>query len=158
MKNKNQKGITLMEVVIGASIVVLIFSGIVSVFNFYLRRSINTTDNVKAEILAEEGLEALRIIRDGGFSSLSNLSKNADYYLEFNGNTYLSTTTEELIDNTFYRKFRLYEVYRDGNLNIAPNGTLDADIVKASIFVSWYENDATTTRELSTYFANIFEI
>lgn len=156
--DKTKKGAGLIEVVIASGIVMLLFSGIVSVFNFYLRRSINTTDNVKAEILSEEGLEALRVVRDSGFSNISSLSRNTDHYLEFNGSTFVSTTTAEIVDEVFYRKFRVYDVYRDASLNISESGTLDSDIIKCTVFVSWLENGATTTRELSTYLGNVLEI
>lgn len=157
MKSKKQ-GIGLIEVVIVSALSLVIFSGLVSVFNFYIKKSVSLTDNIKAEFLAVEGLEALRALRDADFASLSALPRDTDRYLYWNGATWLSTTTPETIDSVFSRKFRVFDVYRDVNSNISSSGTLDANILRAEVSVIWTDNATTSTRVISSYLGNVFEI
>jgi hypothetical protein len=155
---KNAKGISLVEVVIGSAIVLVIFSGLVSVFNFYFKHSINLTDNIKAEFLVEEGMEALRSMRDADFLLLSSLSGVGQRHLEWSGTAWIASSTPEIIDGIFHRDFVIESVHRDAFFDIASAGDIDEHTLKATVFVSWLENGATTTRSLETYFGNIFEI
>jgi hypothetical protein len=154
---KNSGGVGLVEVVIGASIVVLIFSGIVSVFNFYYRHSVNLTDNIKAEFLLEEGLEALRTIRDENFNHLKVLSPETSHWLFFTGTKWQATSSPVLIDSIYDRSFTTSPVYRDAGGALSSAGELDEDMLLVSVSISWSENTATTTRIISTYLANVFE-
>jgi len=152
---KKNIGVGLIEVVIVSSLVLVIFSGLMSVFNFYIKKSVTLTDNIKAEFLAEEALEALRVLRDGDFANLSSLPRDTYRYLYWNGTGWLATSTPEVIDGIFTRKFKVFDVYRDGAGNIAPAGTLDAEILLAETSVIWQDNQATSTRTISTYLSNV---
>lgn len=147
-----------MEVVIVSGLVLVIFSGIASVFNFHIKKSVSLTDNIKAEFLATEGLEALRTIRDAGYANISALPRDTDRYLYWNGAAWTATTAPELIDSVFARKFRVFDVYRNGSGDISASGTLDTNILKAEITVVWADNATTSERVISTYLGNVFEI
>lgn len=153
--NSDRRGIGLIEAVIASALVTLIFSGLIAVFNFYLKNSVNLTDNIKSEFLAKEALEALRSIRDEDYALLSSLIRGNDYYLYFNGTKWTSTTTPQYVDN-FDRRIKVYDVLRDGAGNIAVAGTPDPDTLLLTTTVAWQEKGATTTREISTYLGNIF--
>ena len=67
MKQNNifsRKGFSLVEVVVGAAIMLLIVFGVVSTYLFYLRISISNPLRVKATLMAEEGIEVLKFLRD----------------------------------------------------------------------------------------------
>lgn len=155
---RSNKGIGLIEVVIGAALVFIIFSGIISVFNFYLKDSVSVTDNIKAEFLAVEGLEALRSIRDNGFSGIASLPRDTDIYLAFDGVRWFATTTPEIIDSVYARSFQISDVYRDSFGAIVSSGTLDSDIILGVVRVSWSDKGSVSERYLSTYLTNALEI
>jgi hypothetical protein len=158
MNVKKDKGIGLVEVVIVSGLVLVIFSGLASVFNFYIKKSVSLTDNIKAEFLATEGLEALRTIRDSSYASLGTLPRDTDRYLYWNGAVWVATTTPELVDGIFERRFRIFDVYRNVSGDIAVSGTLDANILKTEVEVSWMDSATTSKRVISNYLGNVFEI
>jgi len=155
-KNK-QKGFGLLEIIIGLAAISFSLFGILSVSQVSLQIINNDTQKLKADFLAEEGMEAVRILRDFSWNNnIKPLTPDNDYYLYFNGNTWQSTTTPVYIDG-FERKFVLSDVYRDGNDDIASGGNLDPDTKKITIFVSWQRRNSTTTDIISTYLTNLFK-
>jgi len=155
-KNK-QKGFTLLEVVIGLGILSFIIFGLFSVSQISLRIINASTRKTQAIFLMEEGLEAVKVLRglswEGNIKSLSN---GTNYYLSFSNNIWQSTTTPVFVDG-FERKFVSENVYRDTNDDIAAGGNLDSGTKKITVFVSWPEENGTTTKSISTYIANIFK-
>jgi Tfp pilus assembly protein PilV len=157
-KNKtSSSGFGLIEVVIGAAIISISLFGIVSLFGKSIQISREIGKKVQAGFLLEEGAEAVRIMRDSSWSNISTLNNSTDYYLVFANGTWATSTVNTFIDGKFERKFTLSDVYRDGNDDIAPSGTLDTGIKKVNISVSWFGKNATTTESVSLYLANIFE-
>ena len=160
MHDTHMRGFTLIEVVVASAICLTIVVGIVGAFVGTLRVSANSTARVQAAFLEEEGLEALRILRDNGWTSnIASLTSGTTYYLTYDSAalTWKATTTRASIDSTFYRTFVLSDVYRDGSKNIVSSGgTLDSAIKKCTVSVAWQDRNATTTRSLSTYLTNIF--
>jgi hypothetical protein len=154
----SKKGIGLIEVVVGAALILVLFSGIISAFNFYLKGAVSLTDNIKAEFLAVEGVEALRSIRDDGFGSFSGIPRATNNYISFNGSKWQSTTTPEIIDGVYSRSFQVRDVMRDGSGQIAPSGTIDPDTLLVEVRVSWADRGKNTERILSTYLTNAVEI
>ena len=155
---KREGGFGLIEIVVGVSIISVAFFALMQVANISLRILKANENNLKATFLLEEGLEAVKIMRDSGWdSNIGSLSNDADYYFEFNGSTWLSTTTNISIDNFFERKFVLGGVYRDINDDIASSGSIDVNTKKVSVFVSWVDGRGETTKMISTYITNLFE-
>ncbi|MDD5068709.1 MAG: hypothetical protein PHN89_03875, partial [Candidatus Pacebacteria bacterium] len=81
---KIQKGITVVEVLIGASIFLVVLLGLSTALSLILKASLANTSKIQATFLEEEGLEAIRLLRDGGWTAnIQTLSTNTDYYLTF---------------------------------------------------------------------------
>ncbi len=156
-KEKLNKGFGLIEVIVGVAIISISFLGLMSVANLSFKILQKSSNNIKAGFLLEEGVEAVKIIRDSGWSNISSLSNGVNYYLNYNGTTWLTTTTPVYVDNLFERKFVSSEVYRDINDDIADSGTVDLDTKKITISVSWEENGNTVIQSFSTYITNLFE-
>ncbi|MEK7133350.1 MAG: hypothetical protein AAB771_01535 [Patescibacteria group bacterium] len=160
MKKISAKGFGLMEVVVGAAIISVAFFALIGA----LQKTLNIADlsvkNTQAAFLLEEGMEALRSLRDSGWSAkIAPLSASTSYYFYFDAGGWQATTTNIYVDGIFERSFLPTDVFRDANGNIAASGALDPDIKKIIVFVSWKtKTNATTTREASTYLANLFEI
>lgn len=154
-----KKGSGMIEVIIVSSIIVLVITTLIGSVSIYLRQSSKNIDDVKVGYLLEEGIEAVKTMRNNSWTSkIATLSNNSTYYLYFGNNAWSATTTKQVVDGIFTRTFILYPVYRDANKDIALSGTLDAGTKKLSVNVSWFDNssESTTTKSISTYIANIY--
>lgn len=140
-----------------AAIMIFLVFGVVSTYFFYLRISLSNPLRIKAALMSEEGIEALKFLRDEQWSNISNLSLSTDYYLQFDGADWNITPTPQFTDPRFERKFAVENVNRDTNGNIVPSGgTLDGGTKKIIMTVSWRTQEGTTTKNLSAYLTNIF--
>ncbi len=157
MKKLNIKnGFGLIEVVVGAAIISIAFLGLMSVANLSFKILQKSSNNIKAGFLLEEGAEAVKIIRDSGWNNISSLSNGVNYYLNYNGVTWATSTTLVYVDN-FERKFVLNEVLRDANDDISPSGVVDPDTKKVTISVFWKEGGSAVVQTFSIYITNLFE-
>jgi len=160
MKNKTNKGVAMVEILVAAAIIASSFVAVLGVYASLSSLSLRSLPKLQAALLAEEGVEALHSMRDEGYNAnIGNLSTAQTYYLAYiqNIEAYRATTTTTVIDSRFYRTFQIENVYRDGAYNIASSGTLDTDTKKATVVVSWQNNNATSTHTLQTYVFNIFD-
>lgn len=156
------KGFGLLEIVIASAIVsVSIFSlSAVSVLGSRLQSA--SLEKIRANFLAEEGLEAMRFLRDKGWdANISSLSAGVNYYLNFSTSTSwwsVSSAAQPYIDSLFDRKITVESVSRDSGDNIVlSGGTVDPDTKKINVSVSWQERNATNTVMLSTYLSDVFD-
>jgi prepilin-type N-terminal cleavage/methylation domain-containing protein len=152
-----KRGFSLVEIIIGSAIIATSFVAIIGVNNYVLKNSLRHPYKTQSVYLAQEGIEALRIIRDRSYgTNIAPLSIGSTYYLHFNGITWISTTTPNLVDGVFTRNFILGDVYRDGNFNIANTGTLDSNSRLVTVNVMWRDENGTSTRQLQSYLFNTF--
>lgn len=157
-RNKNIFGFSIIEIIIGAAIISLAFLGLMSVANISLKILEENSHNLKANFLLEEGIEAIKILRDSGWNqNIATLNTGTNYYFEFNGSTWQTTTNNVYIDGLFERKIIIENVYRDSNDDISSSGTLDPNSKKVIVYVSWIARGAITTKHISTYITNLFE-
>lgn len=149
-----------MEVIVAAAIISLALFALINVLQKTLWVADLSVKNIQAAFLLEEGMEALRSLRDSGWSAkIAPLPTSTPYYFYFNASGWQATTTNVYIDGVFERSFLLANVFRDANDNIAASGALDPNTRKITVSVSWKtKTNATTTRQTSTYLTNLFEI
>lgn len=153
-----KKGFGIIEIVIVTTIISVAFLTMVSTASTSLRVSEKNTLRLKANFLLEEGIEAVRIMRDNDWqANIASLATGADYFLEFNGTTWLAIANSILIDGTFERKFIINDVYRDANDDISSSGVLDSNTKKITVYVSWSEDGNIVTKSISFYISNIFD-
>lgn len=159
MKKKNHKGIVMIEVVIVVSILGIVTVGLIFANIIYLKTASFTLASTKATLLAQEGVEAVKYIRSGGWDTkIGTLTSGATYYLSFSTSTmWSSTTTEEVIDGRFLRSFVIEDVDRDADDDIAQTGTNDPDTKSLTVSVSWPGATGTTTKQIETYITNFIE-
>lgn len=155
---KKSRGVSLVEVVIGAGIMATLSVAIFSAYTFMSRYAMQNTPYVQASMLAEEGIEAVKVMRDFGWNdNIGNLTIDTDYRLVWSNSRFSATTTPSLIDNKFDRYFTLADVYRDGSFNIVSSpGTLDTGSKKVTVTVAWRQGNATTTKTVESYIFNSF--
>lgn len=152
-------GFVLVEAVVAAAVCTTVLAGAIGAFLITVQNAQSNSAQVQASYLAEEGVEAMRVIRDTSWSSnISSLTSNTTYYLSWNGTTWVSTTTNKFIDRTFERKVVLSDVNRDNSSKdiVTSGGTTDPNTKKVTVTVSWRNGASTTSKSLSAYLANIF--
>ena len=155
-RERQQKGFGVVEIIVGASVISIALFGLVSTFQNSLRISRETGRIIEARFLMEEGLEAARIMRDAGWSNVGSLATSSPIYLVFSSGTWATTSTQTFIGGTFLRSVVVEDVRRDGNDDIASAGSLDPNVKKVTVSVSWFGRSATTTESAATYLVNIF--
>lgn len=157
-KLSKSKGVSLIEVIIASSIIATISIVVFSVFTLMNTQATQNTNLVQASMLVEEGVEAIRSMRDFGWSSnITTLTSGTTYGIAWNGTRFVSTTPGSFIDSKFDRTFVLSDVNRDSDFNIVlSGGTLDTGTKKVVVTVSWRQNNATTTKSLESYIFNSF--
>ena len=153
-----KKGMGLVEVLVAVFIFTIILSSLVLVSNMYLSGAGDNLRLTQAAYLAEEGIEAVKTIRDKSWLDIFNLNVEQIYYLNFNtaSSTWQATTTEEYIDN-FSRSFILKGVVRDGDGDILDSGTpnLNDKTRKLIVSISWLGKTGIVTKTLKTYITDI---
>lgn len=162
MNNFNKRlnhGLTLVEVLIATSIILVFLVSLLGVHTLYLKTAFTNGNVVKGAYLVEESVEAVRFLRDSSWSAnIAPLSLNVNYGLVFDAGTWQATTTNIRVDNIFERVMAFSAVYRDASGDIVSSGgTLDPDILLVISSVSWANGGVITTKSISTYITNIFD-
>ena len=158
MKNKFRKnrGFGLVEIVIGAAIISIGILAVSTSYTVYVQYALSNQKNVEAVYIIEEGIEAMKFLRDMGWDgNIAPLSTATTYYLEFNGSYWATTTIPQYVDGQFLRSINISDVMRDGSDRISASGTLDPDTKQITSTVSYWQGHSTTTRSMSTYISNI---
>lgn len=156
MKNR---GMSLAEIVVAATIITVFVVALAGVYNLHLKSIFAAPRQVKASFLNEEGVEAVKYLRNLSWSTyIAPLSLETDYFLVWQNNRFEITTDNTYIDSLFERKVVLSEVLRDAQSNIVDaGGTPDANIRKVTVTTSWREGNATSTKHLTTYMTDLFD-
>lgn len=136
MTQRNTRGITAVEMLVGISILAVMFTAI----SFSIMQFINTgrdvAERTQALFLAEEALEMVRYVRDAQWSHIEDLSDGTTYYLAVTGGTIGTTTVPEVIGE-YTRSFVIESVERDANDDIVVSGTPDDDSKYVTATVVW---------------------
>jgi Tfp pilus assembly protein PilV len=154
---RHQHGVGLIEVVIGVAVVIVVLLGLVGAYVTFVRVARHNTELLKADYLLEEGVEAVRLIRDDGWANINTLATDTTYYLAFSGGRWTPTTTPEVIDR-FSRSISFADVYRNNaTFDIEPMGNLDDGSRELTVTVSWEGTSGTETETLKAYVTKFVE-
>ncbi len=154
----NKKGFGMIETVVGLAIMIVVLFAVLQSYNYYLRFAFSHRYDVKAALLAEEGVEAVKFLRDSSWSkNIGGLQTGTLYSLVFDGQSWATTTTSLYIDGIFDRTFKVDSVYRNSDDDISTSGVLDPGTVRLTVNVSYNSNFGTTTKSISTYITNLFD-
>lgn len=170
-KSKNIKnfGFTIIEVLVACSIITISMFALMQTAQKGLYLSHQSLKKSQASFLIEEGVEAVKSIRDNNWASISGITLNTPYYLFFNTNTKLwvlsNASTTSLpshiptypIDGVFTRTVVINSVGRDVNDDIlSSGGTIDPRTKKINITVTWTSSGISSSKNLSFYITDIF--
>lgn len=161
-KSSKAAGFGVIEVLVAATIISTVIFSLFNVFVLANRLSEEAGSKIKANFLAEEGLEAVRYLRDASWqANLSGLSAGTNYYLAFDdiaSRWSIVSSDPGAIDGVFTRIVTAGNVSRDSNDNIVTSGgTNDPNTKKINVQISWMVRGATASTTLSTYLADIFK-
>lgn len=153
------RGFGILEIVIAVSIISATIFSLSFVFIVASKLETMSLDKIRANFIAEEGLEAMRFLRDQSWAAnLAGLSVGTTYYIAFatTTSTWSAGINGSEIDKLFLRTVTLGNVYRNGSYDIADSGALDSDTKKINVSIEWLERGSTTTITASAYLSNIF--
>ncbi|OGY22778.1 MAG: hypothetical protein A2172_01870 [Candidatus Woykebacteria bacterium RBG_13_40_15] len=162
MKIKKQikiKGMGLVEILIVLAVVAVGFLSILSFLIFSRGVTFQAARNTKVTALAEEGIEAVRSMRDESWAAnVSVLASGTTYYpVISSGKWSLSAINPGLIDNLYTRTIVVSNVSRDANDNISASGTNDPNTKKVVATVTWQESGRSKSVVLTTYITNFLD-
>lgn len=154
-----KKGITVVEVLFAAAIMASFIGFLSLAFLLYLQIATAGPKHTAGVFLADEGVEAVKSIRNKGWASeIETLNKDVSYHLYLSNDGWQATTTEQLIDGTFTRVFVLKGVERDVDGKIVEvGGVLDTDSLRVDVLVTWDGLIGRSEIEMSSYLMNIFD-
>lgn len=157
MGNGRQAGVTLVEVVIGISIIAIAVVAIGYSVTQYVEARAALLNDAKGAYLAEEGYEIIRAIRDTDWNTIEALTIGTTYYLDVSTTTIAITNTPEIIDTTFNRSFVVQHVYRNASddivISTTPGATVDDGSREVEITVGGPNGTSTFEAIITNVFA-----
>lgn len=122
---QTRKGFSVVEIVVAAALIATVVTAAAGAWQLYLRLTTQTAGLTAAALLAEEGGEALQLLRDQSWNAnIVPLALNTTYYLYWNGTAYAATTSPVLIQNAYLRTVVLGAVNRNAvTYNITSTST-----------------------------------
>jgi len=156
------KGFSLVEVLIACAIISISIIALMAASTKGIQLSNETLRQTQANLLLEEGAEAVKSIRDAAWTNISAITPDTNYYLTFNTGTNtwsLGTTATGAIDSIFTRVIVFSGVSRDANDDIVTSGGTydDARTKKVTVTVSWPSSEnSTSSKDLAFYISDIF--
>lgn len=152
------RGVSVIEVVIGVSIAALAIAFMSHTIVRYASQGTDNLDKTRAVLLAEEGLELMRYLHDDSWTNISSLTNGTSYYLSISTTTIATTTTPNIVDGQYTRTITTSPVYRatSGDDIVASTSgvskALDPDTVFVTATVAW--GTPTSTVRLSEYLSH----
>ena len=156
---RTRTGFGLVETVVGVAIIGTVLLGLAEVGRFTFRLVDNSNLELRAVFLTEEGIEAIRTLRDTSWTTkITPLANGTSYYFTFSGGAWqLGTAKVAKVDSTFLRTVTFGAVNRDSSDNIVTSGgTLDPNARQVTVAVGWMNRGRAATTTISTYLTNLF--
>lgn len=134
---KTQKGFGLIEIVIATAVITLALSAFLHGGALALRLLNAEKENLETALLAKEGLNAVRSLRDEAWNNVASSTVGTTYYPVIeNGKWRLSTSDPGVINGKYTRKIIFDRVYRNNSDQIASAGNEDSNTRKATVEIS----------------------
>jgi type II secretory pathway pseudopilin PulG len=162
LKIKNsQKGVGLVEVLVGSAILSIVLFAFTSSLSLYSRANADAMSRSQALYLAEEALEVVRGLRDASWTThIAPVTVDTGRGLIFNevSSTWTIVSSPDTFEE-FTRTLTLRDVYRDSNDNIVSDTSevFDPDSRMVEVEVSWAGVEETQSVRLESVITNVFE-
>jgi type II secretory pathway pseudopilin PulG len=148
------RGFFLIEVIVATAIIATVLILLVGAIQDSVEVSKRALERTQAAYLLEEGVEAVKSVRDTAWSTIAGLTSGTTYYLSWTGSAWALTTTPSTID-VFTRTIVCATVYRDANDDIATSGTADTGTRSCTVTVAWSAPSGTQSQNLTFYISDI---
>lgn len=147
-----KRGFSFIEIIMAIAIFTIVAGSSVTSLLGNFRIQTKTTDNSRAAAIANEGIEAVRSMRNNSWSSLVDGSHG----LTDVGGTWQFSGTSDLVDGKYTRVINISPANRDGSGNlIATAGTTDSNAKLVTSTVTWTPTQGgPQSFELTTYVMN----
>ena len=132
------RGMSVVEVILGLVILTISVVAIAYTISNVTQAREQLNSDLKAIYLAEAGYELVRYVRDADWATIDTLPTDTVRYLDVSSSTISITTTPEVIDGEYLRRFHLRPLYRDTNDDIVASTTAGSSIDDESYEV-WVE-------------------
>lgn len=147
-KDKNQKGIGMVEIIVGLAVIAITFWAFFELARYNLKIQEQSRLKIEALSLATEAMESIRSVRDEDWTNIDSLVFGTQYYPTISTNKWtLSSTNPGPINGVHDRWITIERVFRDSNDDIAAAGIEDTETRKITAIVEW--NDHGTIRDVS---------
>lgn len=136
---KKESGFIFLEIVIATALIGVVFTTLLSLGALVINLSSNLNNVTRANAFLKEELEAIRSFRNGNtWANVTgvNFGWGNYYYFSLSGGAWIRNSGSESI-GIFTRRVFFDRVYRDAGGIIASSGTLDDQVIKATVTVSW---------------------
>jgi len=158
MNDSKQNGYGLIEIIVVASIGIMVFLSVSKCLTSFLKIALHNINTTEALFLAKSSLEQARAVRDEDWVNISSLNLGDSYHFDSNG-----ASPEKWIAQTGTKsedKYTIWivvsEVQRDGNDDIVSSGGTYTDLntLKITSNVSWLTTNGTERISLFEYLTN----
>jgi len=151
----SRSGFGLIEIVIVTAIVIVTLGAFLQAGTLSVRLLHTQKESLIATLLAQEGMEAVRAVRDESWTAnIAPLVNGTTYYPAVINNKWGITTNNPGVQNGLYsRSITFAQVSRNGQDDIAPSGTVDTNTRKVTVTVSW----GSKQEQLVAYITNFQE-
>lgn len=158
MNNFNQKGFGLVEIIIAATISMIILLSVAAYLNFSLKIAAEDINRAEALYFARSSLEQARSIRDEDWTNIYTLVRGDEYYFKADTSDpkkWISATGSNAIGR-YTAWVVLSAVYRDAvSSDIVLGGVLpDTETLKITSSVSYQARDGMKQVDLHEYLTN----
>ncbi len=162
--SKTQRGISLIEVLVASAVITVSLAALTSLVQVSSRILSESVKKAQAQSLAGEGIEAVRIMRDAGWSvNVVLLATSTPYYPVFSTTTSawtLTATNPGAVDGVFTRTIVFHDVYRrvsDSDIvaSTSPDTkAIDVGTREVVSLVTWGSRSVSFSAYLSNLFSN----
>ena len=152
---RGTQGVSIVEIVIGASIMGLLVIASVSALALFVRSATDSKEQIIALYLAEAGVEYMKHIRSVNWDNISSLSTDTTYYFAVSTTTLATSTSPEVIDGYYERSLHLTDLYRDNTGDIVSSTTPGATIDTEAFYLTVEVGYGSSSVALSSIMTNI---
>jgi len=154
-KDKNQKGIGMVEVIVGLAVIAVTFWAFFELARYNLKIQEQSRLKIEALSLATEAMEATRSVRDENWTNIDSLIFGTQYYPTISGGGVnkwtLTSTNPGTINGVYDRWITIEKVFRDGNDDIVETGVEDTETRKITVIVEWNDHGTIRNTTLTSY-------
>jgi Tfp pilus assembly protein PilV len=151
---KYSRGVSLVEVMIGVTIILLILLAIGATLTLTKQAGTQALRSTQATYLAEDGYELVRLLRDTDWNSVAALPVDVPHQFEISGGALNVTTGTSTTHGIFTRTMTFRSAYRDSNDALVASTTsgavIDSGTRLVEIVVSWDTDKSTRIDSIVT--------